>query len=55
VLAEGSLTLINVSLGCASTVQKVYADGKEINFTLDGNQIVFQEVKIIKELRLVLK
>ena len=55
VLAEGSLTLNTFSLGCASAVQKVYVDGKEIGFTLDGNQILFQEVKIIKELRLVLK
>ena len=55
VLAEGSLTLNSVSLACASAVKKVLADSREIDFTLEGNCILFQEVVITKELKFTLK
>lgn len=46
VLAEGTLSLGSVSLDNASSVRKIFADGREIPFTCCGNTLYFNDIII---------
>lgn len=52
VLRSGSLTLSSVKLGKCGQVKAAFADGKQVDFTQNGEVISFNENLIRKELRL---
>lgn len=52
-LGDGSITLSSVKLGNMTSISKIIADGKEIEFDLDGNTACFEKLTVKEKIEFI--